>query len=114
MKAPPTISKDLMAPKAKCYPCYTRQGIEIPANSSVFVPVTTHGTLPMRQVWGVDHMIEATEAGVWCMENEVMVMPTVVRAIEGAVHSLLVNNSMKRIKVPAGTRLGSISPLDQC
>ena len=87
--------------------------IEIPANSSVFVPVTTHGSLPMREVWGANLMIEATEEGIWCIENEVMVLPTVVRAIEGSVHSLLVNASMKRIKVPRGTSLGSICTLGE-
>ena len=48
---PSKISEDMMKPKAKRYPCYTRDMIEIPANSSVFVPVTTHGSLPMREVW---------------------------------------------------------------
>jgi hypothetical protein len=83
---------------------FSRQEIEVPANSAVFVSVTTNGKMPMKTAYANDLLLEPDVNG----ELPVLIVPGISHVIEGAVYCLAVNPEMKRIKIPEGTALGTI------
>ncbi len=83
---------------------FNRQEVEVPANSAIFVSVTTKGRMPMKTAYANNLLLEPDVSS----ELPILIVPGVSHVIEGAVYCLAVNPEMKRIKIPEGTVLGTI------
>jgi len=88
---------------------YNKYNCEIPANSVKFVAITTNGVLklPLKpsQVLIMEPNVK--------QEISVLVTPGVGEVKEKTAYCCLVNPHMERIKVPAGTLLGTVTIIEE-
>jgi hypothetical protein len=81
---------------------YSRDEVEVPALSGMFVPITTRGKIMMKDARKFELITEPDEEG----ETPVLVVPGAGRLLKKEAFCFVINPEAKRIKIPAGSVLG--------
>jgi hypothetical protein len=85
-------------------PMYSRDEVEVPALSGMFVPITTRGKIMMKDARKFELITEPDEEG----ETPVLVVPGAGRLLKKEAFCFVINPEAKRIKIPAGSVLGRV------